>query len=144
MEKLMDSLQSDEEGGRHINFDDPGPLPEKLTKVPGFISELADWTMQHGRSPNRTLAFTGALAMLAHLAGRTYADRSGTRTNLYLIVLGLTGIGKDDPRTTNKRLANPRLVSATAAGPSSRTFRVISCRSWSSLKRSIEDSPAIA
>ena len=105
MEKLMDSLQSEEEGGRHINFDDPGPLPEKLTKVPGFISELADWTMQHGRSPNRTLAFTGALAMLAHLAGRTYADRSGTRTNLYLIVLGLTGIGKDDPRTTNKRLA---------------------------------------
>ena len=91
--------------GRHINFADPGPLPEKFTKVPGLISELADWTMRNGWSPNRTLAFTGALAMLAHLAGRSYADRSGTHTNLYLIVLGLSGIGKDDPRKTNKRLA---------------------------------------
>ena len=91
--------------GRHINFADPGPLPEELAKVPGFISELADWTMRNGRSPNRTLAFAGALAMLAHLAGRSFADRSGTRTNLYLIVLGISGMGKDDPRKTNKRLA---------------------------------------
>ena len=96
---------ADGAAGRHINFADPGPLPETLTKVPGFISELADWTMRNGRSPNRTLAFTGALAMLAHLTGRSYADKSGTHTNLYLIVLGISGIGKDDPRKTNKRLA---------------------------------------
>ena len=123
MDEIAIEFQGEVEGaaGRHINFADPGPLPEALTKVPGFISELADWTMRNGRSPNRTLAFTGALAMLAHLAGRSYADRSGTRTNLYLIVLGLTGIGKDDPRKTNKRRAERRdwsqsIIEAGASG----------------------------
>ena len=107
MNELEINLQGDKGGvvGRHVNFVDPGPLPEALTRVPGFISELADWTMRNGHSPNRTLAFTGALAMLAHLAGRSYADESGTHTNIYLIVLGLSGIGKDDPRKTNKRLS---------------------------------------
>ena len=106
MKELENDLQ-DEQGntsGRHLNFADPGPIPEKLMEVPGFIGELADWTMRYGHSPNRTLAFTGALAMLAHLSGRSYADESDTRTNLYVIVLGSSGIGKDDPRKTNKRL----------------------------------------
>ena len=104
--QLMDFIdRADGAAGRHMNFVDPGSLPEKLTMVPGFVSELADWTMRYGHSPNRTLAFTGALAMLAHLAGRSYADESGARTNLYIIALGVSGIGKDDPRKTNKRLA---------------------------------------
>lgn len=104
IEKDLQSCQGEKSVG-HINFVDPGPLPEKLMEVPGFISTLADWTMRNGYSPNRTLALTGAIAMLAHLAGRSYADESGTHTNLYLIVLGLSGIGKDEPRKTNKRLA---------------------------------------
>lgn len=43
--------------------------------------------------------------MLAHLSGRSYRDTHGTRTNLYLIALGETGIGKDEPRRTNRTLA---------------------------------------
>ena len=90
---------------RSQSFDDTGPMPKELTHVPGFIDELADWTLSTSHSPNRVLAFAGALSMLAHLSGRSYTDEHGTHTNLYLIVLGESGIGKDAPRKTNSRLA---------------------------------------
>ena len=90
---------------KHFNFANPGPLPEDLAFVPGFINDLADETMAHSHSPNRTLAFAGALAMLAHLSGRTFVDISGTRTNLYIIALAPTGSGKESPRSANSKLA---------------------------------------
>ena len=90
---------------RNQSFDDPGPMPEALAHVPGFIDQLANWTMSTSPSPNRILAFAGALSMLAHLSGRNYTDEHGTHTNLYLVVLGESGIGKDSPRKANSRLA---------------------------------------
>ena len=96
-----------------LDFQDPGTLPNELLDMPGFVNELTDYTLAESHSPNRTLAFLGATAMLAHLAGRSYADVHGTRTNLYLIALGETGIGKDAPRRTNGRLLD--LVGRTQA-----------------------------
>ena len=90
---------------KHFNFINPGPLPEELTDVPGFVMDLADTIMCNSHSPNRTLAFAGALAMLAHLAGRTFSDASGTRTNLYVIALAPSGSGKEAPRRINNQLA---------------------------------------
>ena len=90
---------------KYFNFVDPGPLPDDLADVPGFVNDLADMTMSCSHSPNRTLAFAGALAMLAHLAGRTYTDGSGTRTNLYVIALAPSGSGKESPRRMNNLLA---------------------------------------
>ena len=90
---------------KHFNFVDPGLLPDELTYVPGFITDLTDNTMCSSHSPNRTLAFAGALAMLAHLAGRTFSDGSGTRTNLYVIALAPSGSGKEAPRRINSKLA---------------------------------------
>jgi len=89
-----------------LDFQDPGALSEELLDMPGFVNELTDYTLTQAHSPNRTLAFLGATAMMAHLAGRTYADTHGTRTNLYLIALGETGIGKDAPRKANGKLAD--------------------------------------
>jgi len=90
---------------KHFNFVNPGPLPEELADVPGFITDLTEWTMSSSHSPNRTLAFAGALAMLAHLAGRTFSDGAGTRTNLYVIALAPSGSGKEAPRRVNNQLA---------------------------------------
>ena len=67
---------------RFSNFVNPGPIPEDLLYVPGFIEDLVGSTICRSHSPNRTLAFAGALAMLAHLSGRTFTDTAGTRTNL--------------------------------------------------------------
>lgn len=84
---------------------DPGPLPSELLDVPGFVNSLAGYTMDTAPYPNRVLAFTGALAMLAMLTGRKYVDAFGNRTNIYLIALADSGTGKDHPRKTNFKLA---------------------------------------
>ena len=108
MENINFNLEKDAASAsrlKHFNFADPGPLPEDLAFVPGFVNDLADETMAHSHSPNRTLAFAGALAMLAHLSGRTFTDISGTRTNLYVIALAPTGSGKESPRNANSKLA---------------------------------------
>ena len=90
---------------RFCNFVNPGPIPEDLAYVPGFVEDLVNWTLYQSHSPNRTLAFAGALAMLAHLSGRTFSDASGTRTNLYVIALAPSGSGKESPRSMNNLLA---------------------------------------
>ena len=102
---LCINVDGDRNENRNLTFADPGPLPEELTHVPGFVDELADFTMQTGTSPNRVLAFAGALTFLAHLSGRSCTDTHGTHTNLYMVVLGESGIGKDAPRKMNARIA---------------------------------------
>ncbi len=100
-----------------LDFADPGPLPKELMDVPGFVNGLKEHTMRTAPRPNEVLAFAGALAMLAHLSGRASRDRRGTRTNLYIAALADTGMGKDEPRLVNKRLAEA--VGAPHAVPDS-------------------------
>ncbi len=80
-------------------------MPDELLHVPGFVDQLAAYTLKAAHRPNRPLAFAGALAMLAHLAGRHFRDPGGTCPNLYLVAIAETGAGKDAPRRTNKDLA---------------------------------------
>ena len=88
-----------------LDFADPGPLPKELMDMPGFVNGLKEYTLRTAPRPNEVLAFAGALAMLAHLSGRSSRDWRGTRTNLYLAALADTGMGKDEPRVVNRRLA---------------------------------------
>ena len=89
-----------------LDFQDPGTMSEELLNVPGFVNELKNYTLAVSPRPNPPLAFAGALAMLAHLTGRSYVDERGSHTNLYLAALAPTSMGKEDPRDTNKRLAD--------------------------------------
>ncbi len=88
-----------------LDFQDPGAMSEELLSVPGFVNELKNHTLAVAPRPNEPLAFAGALAMLAHLTGRSYIDERGSHTNLYLAALAPTGMGKDEPRAVNKQLA---------------------------------------
>ena len=88
-----------------LDFQDPGMMPNELMDMPGFVNELKEHTLAVAPRPNEPLAFAGALAMLAHLTGRSYVDERGGHTNLYIAALAPTGMGKDEPRVTNKRLA---------------------------------------
>ena len=72
---------------RFVNFVNPGRIPEDLAYVPGFVEDLVGWTIGRSHSPNRTLAFAGALAMIAHLSGRTFTDAGGTRTAMQVFFL---------------------------------------------------------
>lgn len=89
---------------REVESDDPGAFPEELLNVPGFVGELADYTLRTAPYPQPILAFAGALACQAFLAGRRVRDISDSRTNLYVLALANSGAGKDHPRKINQRV----------------------------------------
>jgi hypothetical protein len=101
------NIPADEEDTHETAFEyeDPGTLPEELFDVPGFIAELMGYTLRTAYYPNKALAFAGAMAMLAHLTGRRFKDRRGSRFNLYLLALAKSGTGKEHPRAVNIDLA---------------------------------------
>lgn len=80
---------------------DPGPLPESLCRIPGFVSEVMDHCLATAPYPNVPLAFCGALALQALLAGRKVRDEADNRTNIYLLALAFSAVGKDFPRKVN-------------------------------------------
>ena len=86
-------------------FPNPGPIPDSLLSVPGFIDDVASLSMSTAPYPNRVLAFTGAMALLAFLAGRKVQDKRDNRSNIYLISLADSGTGKDHPRKVNFNIA---------------------------------------
>jgi hypothetical protein len=77
---------------------DPGPFPERLLCVPGFISDVMAYTLETAPYPQPVLAFGGALALQAFLASRKVCDVADNRTSLYLATLASSGAGKDHPR----------------------------------------------
>jgi hypothetical protein len=83
---------------------DPGPLPEELLRVPGFISEVMDHCLATAPYPNAVMAFAGALALQAVLAGRKVRDPEGNRTNIYLLGLAHSAAGKEHPRKLNTEI----------------------------------------
>ncbi len=83
---------------------DPGPLPEHLLHVPGFIDEVMQHTLRTAPYPERTLAFCGALTLQAILAGRKVKEPGGSRSNLYILGLANSGTGKEHPRKVNQRI----------------------------------------
>ena len=86
-------------------FPNPGPVPDKLLSIPGFIDDAVKLSMQSAPYPNRVLSFTGALALLAFLVGRKVQDKRDNRSNIYLIALADSGTGKDHPRKVNFNIA---------------------------------------
>jgi hypothetical protein len=54
--------------------------------------------------PNPVMAFCGALALQAFLAGRRVRDPGDNRTNLYVLGLAHSAAGKDWPRKLNVRI----------------------------------------
>ncbi|MBX3452493.1 MAG: bifunctional DNA primase/polymerase [Planctomycetaceae bacterium] len=83
---------------------DPGPIPTEFLRVPGFISEVMDFSLETAPYPNQPLAFGGALALQAFLGGRRVRDQADNRTNLYLLSLAHSSSGKDWPRRINTRI----------------------------------------
>ena len=93
--------ESVEAGGDHA---DPGPVPDHLLHLPGFIGAVMDYTLSTAPYPEPALAFCGALSLQAILAGRKVRDESDNRTNLYVLGLANSGAGKDYPRKVNQKI----------------------------------------
>ncbi len=85
---------------------DPGLLPPELLRMPGFVGEVMDHCLATAPYPNLVLAFCGALALQAFLAGRRVRDGGDNRTNIYLLGLAHSSAGKDWPRKVNTRIVH--------------------------------------
>ncbi len=85
--------------------DDPGPLPDALLHVPGFIAQVMDYCLSTAPYPNPTLAFCGALCLQSYLAARRVRDQLNNRSNVYIVALANSGVGKDHPRQVNSEIA---------------------------------------
>jgi len=83
---------------------DPGPIPEHLFRVPGFVAQVMEFTLANAPYPNVGLAFCGALVLQSYLCGRKVCDPGDLRPNLYLLALASSGTGKDFPRKVNARV----------------------------------------
>ncbi len=103
-EGTVPTIQASERDPPIDNADDPGPIPVELMRVPGFISEVMDFSLATAPYPNQPLAFCGALALQAFLGGRKVRDQADNRTNLYLLSLAHSAAGKDWPRRVNTRI----------------------------------------
>ena len=95
---------------------DPGPIPDDLLRVPGFVSEVMDHCLRTAPYPNVVLAFAGALALQAVLAGRKVRDPDDNRTNLYLLGLAHSSAGKDRPRKLNTEILHAVGLSGQVGG----------------------------
>lgn len=75
-----------------------------ITKCGGLIADIARHTLSQSFTPNPVLAYSGALAAVAHLAGRRFRTAANTRPNLYVCAHGWSGVGKESPRKTNREI----------------------------------------
>lgn len=83
---------------------DPGPIPEHLFHVPGFVAQVMEFTLANAPYPNLGLAFCGAMALQSYLCGRRVCTPGDLRPNIYLLALASSGTGKDFPRKVNSRV----------------------------------------
>jgi len=83
---------------------DPGPIPEEMLRIPGFVSEVMDLCLATAPYPNQPMTFCGALALQAFLAGRKVCDPGDNRTNIYLLGLAHSSAGKDWIRKLNAKI----------------------------------------
>ncbi len=86
-------------------FPDPGPFPDDLFNVPGFIKEYMKLSEESAFYPNKILSLGGGLAFLSLMIGRIYKNARGTHPNIYWISLADSGSGKEHARQINKFLA---------------------------------------
>lgn len=105
-ENHWEQMCEERTNGTRDSPDDPGPIPDELLRVPGFVSEVMDYCMATAPYPNQALAFCGALAMQAFLAGRKVRDQADNRSNIYLLGLAYSAVGKDHPRKLNVQIAH--------------------------------------
>lgn len=83
-----------------------GGFPEHLLRVPGFIGEVAEWITSQNPRKNRILSLVAAVALQGCLIGSKYRDRSGNRSNLYMVALAPSGGGKQAPQSCIKKILN--------------------------------------
>ena len=83
---------------------DPGPFPDELLSVPGFVGQVCQYTLATSFRRQPLLALGAAIALQGTLAGRKVRDEVNTRTNVYCLGVCPSGQGKERAREVNKEI----------------------------------------
>lgn len=103
---LMTSAEIADWHAAHQNADDQVPelVPEPdkhnapLSWPPGLVGEIATYILNSSRMPVPSYAIAGALTVVSYLIRNFgYVAPSDTGLNLYQVLIGGTGKGKEDP-----------------------------------------------
>lgn len=78
------------------------PVPEYLLNPGGFVSEIIEWVLATSQQPRKVLSLAGALSLAATILGQKVQSETGIRTNLQVVGVGGTSVGKDHARKCNK------------------------------------------
>ena len=103
-ERTANSLEEIEVSEPAEDRKPPEKDPWPLYTMPGFVDELTAYTCRTAMYTNRALAFSGALALLVFLCGRSYCTTSGLSPLLYILALADSAVGKQAPRDVNANL----------------------------------------
>lgn len=101
---LCDGDADEDSVPRTVRPPDPGPFPQHLLSVPGFISDVIAFNLATAQRPQPVLALAAAICLQAVLAARKVRDERGNRTNLYCVGIAPSGAGKDHARKINKNV----------------------------------------
>lgn len=109
----------------------------ELSFPPGLVGEIAAYVLRSSVHPVPEIALTAALAFMAGVCGRSY-NYSQTGLNLYLIMVGRTGVGKGEINKATSKLfkaIRPKVPSIDGfRGPAT-------IASGPGLRRALEQSP---
>ena len=100
-----DEEYSPDDSGVSASLSDPGLMPDNLLTMPGFVGDLVEYTLAISPYPNRPMAFCGALTMQSYLTARRVKDCMNNRSNIYMVALASSGVGKNKPREVNSDIA---------------------------------------
>ena len=76
----------------------------QIRKTKGFLKEYMDFLEKTAYRPQPRFALAGGLALIGSVAGRKIRDPQNTRTNVYFILAGDAGSGKDHARRQNENI----------------------------------------
>lgn len=87
----------------------PGPSlsdagNELVRAAPGLVGEIARWTLSTSRRPQPLFALATGISVCAAIMGRKVKTSTGARTNIYGVILGKPGCGKDWPQKAALRI----------------------------------------
>lgn len=77
---------------------EPGPIPESLLDVPGYINTRVESILETAEYPDRHLSFAAAMQELCTAAARKFTDPNGTAICMALVCIATTAKGKNHPR----------------------------------------------
>lgn len=105
--RLAEIVDEDEvdDAGEEIDAETGSTFPAECLAPDGLLGEIMDHTLCANIYPQPELALAAAIAFVGTITGRKVTDATRTRTNVYVLGLGLSGCGKEAARQTNKRLA---------------------------------------